>query len=255
MVKKVSKLFIGFSILMLFLILVSAIEPRLNDRDNDGIKDKEDNCPDVPNSDQYDMDRNKVGDACQEFKCCFDFDIHTDNCRNLPVAQCHESGGYVAECIPSKKGKEKLGQAQNFSLVNTTAQASWLRNLSQSINESNVSNQTYTAGTYDCDDFADDLEKNLTAAGYNATFTALWCYDGAGNTIRAHAVTDVHAPDGSLVFIEPQSGQIINMDADGDGVVEARTHHEKKRKDTDNRCEIEVFDNQAAASAAGAPID
>lgn len=36
------------------------------DRDEDGIPDDRDNCPDVPNPDQQDIDRNGVGTACQE---------------------------------------------------------------------------------------------------------------------------------------------------------------------------------------------
>ena len=36
------------------------------DRDSDGIPDHMDNCPDVPNPDQTDVDRNGVGAACQE---------------------------------------------------------------------------------------------------------------------------------------------------------------------------------------------
>lgn len=36
------------------------------DRDKDGIPDVQDNCPDVANSDQTDVDRNGVGAACQE---------------------------------------------------------------------------------------------------------------------------------------------------------------------------------------------
>lgn len=37
-----------------------------SDRDQDGIPDDEDNCPEVPNEDQLDSDQNGVGDACQE---------------------------------------------------------------------------------------------------------------------------------------------------------------------------------------------
>lgn len=36
------------------------------DRDKDGIPDFQDNCPSVANPDQTDIDRNGVGDACQE---------------------------------------------------------------------------------------------------------------------------------------------------------------------------------------------
>lgn len=35
------------------------------DKDKDGIPDFQDNCPDVPNTDQTDIDRNGIGAACQ----------------------------------------------------------------------------------------------------------------------------------------------------------------------------------------------
>ena len=35
------------------------------DKDKDGVPDAQDNCPDVANSDQKDIDLNRVGDACQ----------------------------------------------------------------------------------------------------------------------------------------------------------------------------------------------
>ena len=37
----------------------------ISDRDNDGIIDEQDNCADVPNGDQLDLDRNNVGDVCE----------------------------------------------------------------------------------------------------------------------------------------------------------------------------------------------
>lgn len=43
-----------------------AAPPPPPDRDGDGIPDFRDNCPDVPNPDQKDIDGNGVGAACQE---------------------------------------------------------------------------------------------------------------------------------------------------------------------------------------------
>jgi hypothetical protein len=41
-----------------------AAPPASPDRDGDGIPDSADNCPDVPNVDQVDVDGDKIGDAC-----------------------------------------------------------------------------------------------------------------------------------------------------------------------------------------------
>ncbi|MEE2789686.1 MAG: hypothetical protein VX589_20265, partial [Myxococcota bacterium] len=38
--------------------------PAVDDRDQDGAKDDEDNCPDIVNGDQADTDEDGVGDAC-----------------------------------------------------------------------------------------------------------------------------------------------------------------------------------------------
>lgn len=47
------------------VIRPEAPPPPPPDRDKDGVPDVQDNCPDVVNSDQTDIDRNGVGAACQ----------------------------------------------------------------------------------------------------------------------------------------------------------------------------------------------
>ncbi|MBI2632106.1 hypothetical protein HYW75_03820 [Candidatus Pacearchaeota archaeon] len=188
---------------------------------------------------------------CEPITCC----LNDSECFKTTITQCRNEKGAVMECLPTKHGgKPRISQSQNFTLFNTTAQSDWLKNLTDIINSTNISSAPYVPGNYVCHNFTDDLERNLTAAGYNATFTAYWCYNNAGNPTVAHAVTDVHAPDGSLLFIEPQTGQITNLDFDSDGNTEARTHHENAKKLTDDNCEIEVYDNKAAALAAGVPM-
>ena len=129
----------------------------------------------------------------------------------------------------------------------------WISNLTRDAISTGVNNTRYNETSYDCDDFASDLEGNLTVLGYNATYTVYWCGTGAARV--GHCVTDVHAPDGTLVFIEPQTNRIVNLDFDGDGRVEARNHHPAGIENTDNNCAIEVYPDRAAATAAGAPTD
>ncbi|KKT79902.1 MAG: Thrombospondin [Parcubacteria group bacterium GW2011_GWF2_44_8] len=63
-----------------------------SDKDNDGVVDRLDNCPTLSNSDQADIDGNKVGDTCD------DWDVDglinsVDNCPNLPNQNQRDEDG------------------------------------------------------------------------------------------------------------------------------------------------------------------
>ena len=52
------------------------------DTDQDGIPDEQDNCPNVPNSDQLDSDDDDIGDACDDDS---DNDGVVDSDDNCPI--------------------------------------------------------------------------------------------------------------------------------------------------------------------------
>lgn len=123
----------------------------------------------------------------------------------------------------------------------------------------------YVPVTYDCDDFADDMERALEAAGFHATFTAYyWQVPNPDYTwekratvkphiYKGHAVVDIHTTQG-LLWIEPQTGRIgLNMDFDGDGKVEYAD--KPGDPDTDDGSRIEVYESAEAARRAGVVMD
>ncbi len=188
--------------------------------------------------------------------------------RKQAFKECKNLKGFAkASCImqaiqESRECKENAKdvvptELRNFTTVAYNATDSALVNLTRDVISTGVNNSAYVNGTYDCRYFAHDLERNLTALGYNATWTTYWCYGGAGNPpATEHAVTDVHLADGRTVFIEPQTNRIINLDFDGDGIVEVNNNGYvpgQNNGQTDDNCKISVFEDRAAAAAAGVP--
>jgi hypothetical protein len=228
------------------------------DSDRDGVLDLFDNCPLHMNEDQNDVDGNGVGDACDGVFCCTE-GLLGGNCFFADdIRSCREQGGAVMNCLPPEEQDdapvEVLG---NFTSVPVNANDVNVSDLLNNVTETGINNTAYVPGIYECADFAQDLETNLTARGYDATFTAFWCYGGVGNPApTAHAVVDVHLDDGRTVWIEPQTGRLINMDMDGDGNVEVNNGAYTPGANmgqTDDNCKISVFADRAAANAAGVP--
>lgn len=134
----------------------------------------------------------------------------------------------------------------------TSSSGNFVAMLQEVINMSTVPGMTYMATTYDCDDFANDLEQELDMAGYDATFTTLW----RDNGMTGHAVTDVHTTSGGIIFVEPQNGMIIDLDESMDGMVGYRdgTHSDEIML-TEGMSEIEVYMDRNSAVMAGVTLD
>ena len=176
------------------------------------------------------------------------------------VDSCRSQSGAVQNCIPYEimDSPPSVAVPQNLTPTNTAANQEFINNLTNAINNASVHSNKYNATTYDCDDFANDLERNLTARGFNATYTYIIKYNLDNTSRSSHAVTDVHASDGSIIFIEPQTGQIINLDIDGDGKIEARVNpnpYEHGYLPTDDNAKITIYPDRASSAAAGAPVD
>ena len=195
----------------------------------------------IPTIEDCNNQRKQAFEDCKEFK-----GINRAACMLQAASQSKD----CKEDVP-------VTELRNIAPVRFNASDSSLVNLTRDVVSTGVNNSAYVNGTYDCRNFAEDLRTNLTALSYNATWTAYWCYGGAGNPpATAHAVTDVHLNDGRTVFVEPQTNQIVNLDFDGDGVVEVNYNGYvpgQNNGQTDDNCKISVFPNRAAAAAAGVP--
>lgn len=66
-------------------------EETLSDIDEDGIADIFDNCPETPNADQADYDRDGLGDVCDDYSV-IDFFIST-----LPIIYVDTFGGTIID--------------------------------------------------------------------------------------------------------------------------------------------------------------
>ena len=136
----------------------------------------------------------------------------------------------------------------------TESQDDFLDRLQKAVDMSKIPSMEY-GDDYDCDDFAGDLEEELEGEGFHATFTAIWTDDGS-DPVPGHALTDVHSPDGGIVWVEPQTGEIVDLDEDGDGKVMASDGtHSDEFMATEGMSQVEVYEDKASAGKAGVPID
>ncbi len=108
-------------------------------------------------------------------------------------------------------------------LVDTTVGKN-ITDLKKDLAANNISERTWVKDTYDCDDFARDLEDDLEALGYRVTIKLAywWAWNGTAWVWKAHAVVNVHLDGGVVVTIEPRNDHDVTsiLDGDGDGTVE-----------------------------------
>lgn len=190
--------------------------------------------------------------------------------REFPatIEECREIGGAVQECVPLLKdqgkgeGAKGAGSAVVLNYTETDVvgpMSGWATNLSNAVRASGVTNKTYVSGSYTCVNFAQDLQNYLNGLGYSTSFTVVYKKDARGNIESGHAIVDVKAPDGTVLFVDPQNDETPNLDLDHDGVIEYATSHPTGSKTTwpmteGDRGRIEVYASRAAAKAAGLPV-
>ena len=242
-----------------------------DDPDEDGVPSRVDNCPQVKNPLQKDTDKNRIGDACDLFICCDSPLDEINTCDKKTIKSCREENKVVMNCIvPLKKNGPSLQNNVNVSTFSsilgrnftykfeekpeTESDEDFLDRLEKAIDMSKVPSMEY-GEDYDCDNFADDLEQELEGQGFMATFTASWTDDGS-KTVPGHALTDVHTPNGGIVWVEPQTGEIVDLDEDGDGqVMAADGTHSDEFMATEGMSQIEVYEDKSSAVMAGVPVD
>ena len=175
------------------------------------------------------------------------------------IEACETANGAIQNCVPQETQEIPTNEiVASLTPLNNTANKNTSRVILNDVTASGIANNVYVPNTYDCDDFAKDLEVYLQGLGYDATFTHIVKYNSTGQQTSIHAVTDIHLPNGWIAFIEPQTGKFINLDYDSDGVVELYSHpssHPFGYHPTDDNVKITIYDSADAAISAGLTLD
>ncbi len=179
------------------------------------------------------------------------------------IESCRQIGGAVQGC-----GVHGIQAAPTYDIKNITQyynatdieNDAILANLTEAIRRAGVFNGKYNKTSYNCVNFSSDLERNLTAMGFDATVTILsW----------GHAVTDVHIGP-YTIFVEPQVNASIrgtpenytytvpygslDYERRNDstiGVLIAPNPYPNKTIKTEGNVMISIYDNMSQAISSG----
>ncbi len=87
---------------------------RGKDTDRDGIPDAQDNCPNMPNQDQADMDGDGIGDACDDDLDGDNVPNAQDNCRDVPNPdQADSDGDGTGDACENDRDGDGVADAQD----------------------------------------------------------------------------------------------------------------------------------------------
>ena len=191
----------------------------------------------------------------------------------VSVSVCNDMGGIVWGLLPVEPCyvAGHSWRRRNIKVPVRQLSSSEYQPLEDRIKALGIFRRRYIKDDYDCDDFASDLEIELEK-DYNATFTVIYEVNPAQNCFnflytprwhKGHALTDLHLWNAKekkmkTIWIEPQrdpADDYLGVDLDGNKDRKVTYATSPVTYPTDGKYRIEVYQNRAAAEAAGVELD
>jgi len=250
--------------------------PLQTDNDNNGIGDDCDlfTCCDSIPPDSESCNKKTIKQCREEERIVFncippikrgtststpsDYITFFDSFRNFfgvgTTSSFQTSGGGLTGIGTSSGGTSSGGTSSGGTSSGGAAannNQDFINHLQDAVSMSKTPSMDYVPGSYTCSDFASDLGTELGGQGFMTTFTAIWTDEG----MSGHAITDVHPPGGGVIFVEPQTGDFVNLDGNDDGKVGVSNgRHSNTFMATEGDSRIEIYDSKDSAVMAGVSL-
>ncbi|MEK6974555.1 MAG: hypothetical protein AABW41_04950 [Nanoarchaeota archaeon] len=118
--------------------------------------------------------------------------------------ECTNFGGAVMNCLGKQSNQQAPTPKENLPADEINKSDQFIKDLIIALKASPLRYKVYDSDNYNCANFAHDLEQYLANLSYNTTFTSVIEYDAQNKIKSRHSITDVHKPNGKIIFIEPQ---------------------------------------------------